>query len=150
MVHASPYTQRKVAGGTHVLGVAVLIGVVALAVPVAAQAPDQPAAVAAWALTSGRIAASAAAAMGLIGAAIGGVAVARTSGRAGSASGRRGAIAALVLGPIGLAVGGLVVVTANGGLGTGNGLGGGVVAMVVGLIATALGGLALGRSRRPA
>jgi hypothetical protein len=89
--------------------------------------------------------------VGLIGAVIGGRALARTVGHtAGGNRGRRGAIIALVLSPIGLFIGGLVVATAHGGVGTGGGLGGAVVAMMVGLIGMALGGLALARSRRAA
>ena len=103
-----------------------------------------------YTLTPERIVASAAAVVGLIGAVIGGLALARSAGRIGTGNGRRGAIVALVLGPIGLVIGGLVVATADGGLGTGNGLAGGVVAMMVGLIGMALGGLALARSRRTA
>jgi hypothetical protein len=95
----------------------------------------------AYTLTPRRFGASLAVVVALIGAVIGGRALAR-------ANGRRGAIAALVLGPIGLVSGGLVVATAKGGLGTGNGLGGGVVAMMVGLIGMTLGGLALARTRR--
>lgn len=86
----------------------------------------------------------------LIGAVIGGLALARAARNIGAGTGRRGAIVALVLGPIGLIAGGLVVATADGGLGTGNGLGGGVVAMMVGLVGMVLGGLALARSRRTA
>ena len=107
-----------------------------------------PAAVSVYTLTPERIAASVAAVVGLIGAVIGGLALARSAGRIGTGNGRRGAIVALVLGPIGLVIGGLVVATADGGLGTGNGLGGGIVAMMVGLIGMALGGLALARYRR--
>ena len=66
-----------------------------------------------------------AAVVGLIGAVIGGLALARSAGRIGTGNGQRGAVVALVMGPIGLVMGGLVVATADGGLGTGNGLGGG-------------------------
>ena len=121
---------------------------VGLAASAAAQVSDQPPAVSPYTLTPERIAASVAAVVGLIGAVIGGLALARSAGRIGAGNGRRGAIVALVMGPIGLVIGGLVVATADGGLGTGNGLGGGIVAMVVGLIGMALGGLALARSRR--
>jgi hypothetical protein len=89
----------------------------------------------------GRIAAIVAVMVGLIGAVVGGLAIAR------SANGRRRAIAALMLSPIGMAIGGLVVATAGGGLGTGHGFGGGIVALVVGLIGIALGALGLARSR---
>ena len=135
---------------SHPLLAAALIGGVGLAAPAAAQVLDQPPAVSAYTLTPERIAASAAAVVGLIGAVIGGLALARSAGRIGAGNGRRGAIVALVMGPIGLVIGGLVVATADGGLGTGNGLGGGIVAMMVGLIGMALGGLALARSRRTA
>jgi len=115
-----------------------------------AVASVEPDSVSAYTLTPERIAASSAALVGLVGAVIGGLALARSASRTGSRSGRRGAIVALVLGPIGLVIGGVVVATADGGLGTGNGLGGGIVAMMVGLIGMALGGLALARSRRAA
>jgi hypothetical protein len=127
----------------------VLVGVVGLAAPAAAQIPDQSPAVTVYTMTPERIAASSAGVIGLIGAVIGGLALVRTK-RPGAGNGRRDAIVALVLGPIGLVVGGLVVATADGGLGTGNGLGGGVVAMMVGLTGMILGGLALARSRRVA
>ena len=134
----------------HLLAAAALVAGFGLAAPVAAQVSDQPPAVSAYTLTPERIVASAAAVVALIGAVIGGLALARPAGRFGTGNGRRGAIVALVVGPIGLVIGGLVVATADGGLGTGNGLVGGVVAMVVGLIGMALGGLALARSRRTA
>ena len=129
---------------------AALVGGIGLAASAAAQVSAQPPAVTVYTITPERIAASAAAAVGLIGAVIGGLALARSPGRSGTGNGRRGAIAALVMGPIGLVIGGLVVATADGGLGTGNGLAWGIVAMMVGLIGMALGGLALVRSRRPA
>jgi hypothetical protein len=132
------------------LAAAVLVGGVGLAAPVAAQVSDQPPAVSVYTLTPERVAATVAAVVGLIGAVVGGLALARSAGRIGTGNGRRGAIVALVMGPIGLVIGGLVVATADGGLSTGNGLGGGVVAMVVGLIGMALGGLALARARRTA
>jgi hypothetical protein len=124
---------------------AIWIGFAAIA---AAQNSVRPDAVPAYTLTPKRVVASLSVVVALIGAVIGGRALARTAGRIGATNGRRGAIAALVLGPIGLVGGGLVVATASGGLGTGGGLGGGVVAMVVGLIGMMLGWLALGRSRR--
>ena len=101
----------------------------------------EPAAVSAYTMTPERLGASMGAVVALVGAVIGGLALARGNGR-------RGAVVALVLAPIGLVIGGLVVATADGGLGTGNGLAGGIVAMLVGLIGTTLGGLALARSRR--
>jgi Family of unknown function (DUF6223) len=149
IIGASPRAAWLVSRVTLLLAAA-LIGGFGLAVPAAAQASDQPPAVSAYTLTPERIAASGAAVVGLIGAVIGGLALARSAGRIGAGNGRRGAIVALVMGPIGLVIGGLVVATADRGLGTGNGLGGGIVAMVVGLIGMALGGLALARSRRTA
>ena len=134
---------------TALLAAAVVVGF-GLAASAAAQVSDQPAAAAVSGLTPKRAVAVAAVVVGLIGAVIGGLALARSAGRIGTGTGRRGAIMALVLGPIGLAIGGLVVVTADGGLGTGNGIAGGFVAMIVGLIGMALGGLALARSRRTA
>jgi hypothetical protein len=149
MIDASPRAAWLVSRITHVLAAA-LVGAVGLAAPAAAQVSDQPPAVSVYTLTPERIAATVAAVVGVIGAVIGGLALARSAGRIGTGNGRRGAIVALVMGPIGLVIGGLVVATADGGLGTGNGLGGGVVAMVVGLIGMGLGGLALVRSRRTA
>ena len=121
-----------------------------LAMPAAAQGSVQPAGIAAYTVTPKRIMASGAAVTGLIGAVIGGLALARSTGRIGAGSGRRGGIVALVLGPTAFVVGGLVVLSADGGLGSGSGIAGGVVAMIVGLIGMTLGGLAFARSRRPA
>jgi hypothetical protein len=100
-------------------------------------------------MTSGRLTASAAALVGLIGVVLGGLAL-RSAGRVGTGNGRRGAVVALVLGLIGMVLGGLVVVAADGGIGTGNGVGGAIVALVLGLIDVILGGLALARSRHRA
>jgi len=150
MINANPRAAWLVSRVTHLLAAVALIGAFGLAAPAAAQVSDQPPDVSVYTLTPERIAATVAAVVGLIGAVIGGLALARSAGRIGTGNGRRGAIVALVMGPIGLVIGGLVVATADGGLGTGNGLGGGVVAMVVGLIGMALGGLALVRSRRTA
>jgi hypothetical protein len=150
MIDASPRAAWLKSRVTHVLAGAALVGVFGLAAPAAAQVSDQPPAISVYALTPERIAATVAAVVGLMGAVIGGLALARSASRIGTGNGRRGAIVALVMGPIGLVIGGLVVATADGGLGTGNGLGGGVVAMVVGLIGMTLGGLALARSHRTA
>jgi Family of unknown function (DUF6223) len=132
---------------SELLAAAFVVGV-GPAAPAAAYVSVQPAAVSVYTLSSGRIGAIVATVVGLIGAVIGGRALARSGDRLDAGNGRRGAIVALVLGPIGLVIGGLVVVTADGGLGTGNGLGGGIVAMMVGLVGMALGGLALARARR--
>jgi hypothetical protein len=134
---------------THLVAAA-FVAAVGIAAPAAAQVSEQPPIVNAYTMTPERIAASTAAVVGLTGAVIGGLALARAARRLGPGNGRRGAIVALVLGTIGLILGGLVVVTADGGLGTGNGLAGGIVAMTVGLIGMALGGMALARSRRMA
>jgi hypothetical protein len=129
------------------LAATAVVGGFGLAAPAVAHASAQPGAATVYTMTPGRIAASTAALVGLIGAIIGGLALARSARRIGN-GGRRGAIVALVLGPIGLVIGGLVVATAEGGVGTGQGVAGGVVAMMVGLIGIAFGGLALARSRR--
>jgi Family of unknown function (DUF6223) len=150
VIDASPRAAWLVSRVTHPLAAAALVWGVGLAVPAAAQVSDQSAAVSVYTLTPERIAASVAAVVALIGAVVGGLALARSAGRISTGNGRRGAIVALVMGPIGLVIGGLVVATADGGLGTGNGLGGGVVAMMVGLIGMALGWRALARSRRTA
>ena len=132
---------------TGLLAAALLLGL-GLFMPAAAQVSGEPSSVSVNVLTPERMVASAAALVALIAAIIGGLALARSTGRVAAGTGRRGAVVALVLGPIGLIVGGLVVAAADGGLGTGNGLGGGVVAMGMGLIGMTLGGLALARSRR--
>lgn len=105
----------------------------------------QAAAVDAYAFTTGRLAGSVAALIGLAGVVIGGWALARAAGRLGG--GRRGAIVALVAGPVGLVLGGVVVATADGGPGTGGGIVGGFAALAFGLVATVLGRQARARSR---
>jgi uncharacterized protein DUF6223 len=111
-------------------------------------AADQPAAAGALTLSPGRLTATVAGVLGLIGVVAGALALARRDGRPGAGTARRRGTGALAAGLVAVALGGLVVVTADGGVGTGNGLGGGVVAVVVGLVAGALGGLARARSRR--
>jgi Family of unknown function (DUF6223) len=152
LIDASPRAAWMVPRAFGLLAAAALVGGSGLAAPAAAFASVQPADVNVYTMSPGRIGAVVAGVVGLIGVAIGGLALARSAGRnrSGTGTGRRGAIVALVLGPIGLIIGGLVVATADGGVGTGNGLGGGVVAMIVGLIGITLGGLALARSRRTA
>ena len=146
MIDACTLGARRFLPVTGVVAAILTVGL-GLATPAAAQVSDQTAAAGVYAMTLGRGAATVAVVVGLIGAAIGGRALARTDGRSGD--GRRGALLALVMGPMAVIIGGLVVVAADGGLGTGNGLGGGVVAMIVGLIGTALGGLALARQQMP-
>ena len=135
---------------THLLAAAAMVAELGLDSTTAAQVSGQASVVSPYTFTPERIAASSAALVALMGAVIGGLALARAARRMGPGNGRRGAIVALVLGPIGLIIGGLVVATADGGLGTGNGIGGGVVAMMMGMVGIALGALALARSRRTA
>jgi len=109
---------------------------------------SEPAATTVYGLTPRRLWATAGALVALVGAAIGGLALARSAGRIGIGNGRMGAIVALVAGLIAVVNGGLNLAIAKGGPGTGNGVVGAAVALVLGLIAMALGGLALARSRR--
>ncbi|TDD40388.1 hypothetical protein E1286_34345 [Nonomuraea terrae] len=104
----------------------------------------------AYAMSAGRLWSFAAALLGLAGAAVGGLALARSAGRTGNGTRRKGAFVAVAAGLAGAVVGGVVVAAAEGGPGTGYGIVGGFVAVVVGLIAMALGGLTLARSRREA
>ncbi|WP_424532052.1 DUF6223 family protein [Sphaerisporangium viridialbum] len=127
---------------------AALLGGFGLATPAAAYVLVQPTAASAYTLTAGRLWSLVAVLLGLAGAVIGGLALARSAGRTGTGTGRRGAIVALVAGLAGALIGGLVVAAADGGPGTGYGIVGGFVALVVGLIAMVLGGLALAHSRR--
>jgi hypothetical protein len=141
MIDASPRPTWVFSRVTDLLAATAVVGGFGLATLAAAHASVQPAAATVYAMTPERIAASTAALVALIGAVIGGLALARSAGRIGNGNGRRGAIVALVLGPIGVVIGGVVVATADGRVGTGNGLAGGVIGM-------ALGWLALARSRR--
>ncbi|MFC6083041.1 DUF6223 family protein [Sphaerisporangium aureirubrum] len=121
-----------------------------LATPAAAYVLVQPDPVSTTGLTAGRFWSLVAAALGLAGVVVGGLALARATGRTGTRSRGRGAVAALAAGAAGAAGGGLVVAAAEGGPGTGYGIVGGYVALVIGLISMVLGGLALARSRRTA
>ncbi|PYC68117.1 hypothetical protein C7C45_19660 [Micromonospora arborensis] len=134
----------------HLLTTAVAapLGGIDLAAPAAAHASVQPAAAAVLAMSSGRLGASVAALLGLVGAVIGGLALARPASRVGTGTGRLGAVLALAAGLTAMALGGVVVATSDSGIGTGNGRGGAFVALAVGLVSVVLGGLALGRSRR--
>ena len=125
----------------------IVLGLITLAGPFAAQVSAQPTSGSSYGMTSGRLVASTSAVLALIGVVIGVLALIRPAGRFGTASGRLGATAALAGGLIGTILGGWVAATA-GGIGTGGGLAGAIVALVLGLIALALGGLALARSRR--
>lgn len=124
---------------------ATMVGVCGLAAPAVAHVLAQPDPVGAYAMSAGRLWSAVAALLGLAGAVIGGLALARPSGRIGA--GRTGAVIPLVAGLVGAVIGGLVVAAAEGGPGTGYGIVGGYVALVVGLISMILGGLALLRSR---
>lgn len=126
---------------------AALLGVLVLATPAAAHVSAQSADVGAYTLTAARFWAAAAALLGLAGAVIGGVALARSIRGVGN-GGRRGAVVALVAGLSAVVGGVLSLAVADGGPGTGNGVLGGAAAVVLGLIAAVLGGLVLARSRR--
>jgi hypothetical protein len=122
--------------------------VLSIIAPAATAAAQESADPTSYGMTSGRLIASLAALVGLIGVVIGALALFRPAGRFGTASGSLGAIIALAAGLIGAVVGAVRVATSPGGIGTGNGLAGAIVAVVLGLIAVALGALALSRSRR--
>ncbi len=97
---------------------------------------------------SGRFGAIVAAVVGLTSVAIGGLALARSTGRIGHGNRQFRAIAALVIGLVGVVLSVVHLANSTGGFGTGNGRAGAMVALVVGLVGMALGGLALARSRR--
>ena len=99
----------------------------------------------AFTLTSGRLWSLMGAALGVAGVVIGGLTLARSTGRLA----KRGPVLALVSGLVGAGLGALVVAGAEGGPGTGGGIVGGYLALVIGLVAALLGGLATTRSRRP-
>src|SRR5262245_13905640 len=78
---------------------------------------SEPAATTVQGLTPRRLWATTAAALGLVGVAVGGLALARPASRFGTASGRLGAIVALAAGLIAVVNGGLNVAMATGGPG---------------------------------
>ncbi|MET8864849.1 DUF6223 family protein [Nonomuraea sp. NPDC004580] len=98
----------------------------------------------AYALTTGRVWSVVGAVLGLAGIAIGGLALARSTGRFG----RKGAAIALTAGLATAVIGGWIIAAAEGGPGTGYGIVGGYVDLAMALIALVLGTLALLRSRR--
>ena len=149
MIDATPRVPWLVSRVTHLLAAA-LVAWVGIAAPAAAQVSDQPPTVSVYTVTPERIAATVAAVVALIGAVIGGLALARSAHRIGAGNGRARTIWALVLGLISVIIGGLHMAYSAGGFGTGNGLAGAIVALVLGLIGMVLGGLALARSRRNA
>ena len=96
----------------------------------------------------GRTGANLALGAGLIGVAIGRLALARVAGRISTGNARTGAMAAMAVGLVGTALAALHLATSSGGPGTGNGMVGAIGAIPLGLIAMALGRRALARSRR--
>jgi hypothetical protein len=122
---------------------AVLLGFVAFARPAAADIAIAQADTPAYALTVGRLWSLVAAAIGLIGVVMGGLA--RTRALGGTNNQRRNAFLALLTGLAGSVIGGVVVVFADGGPGSGSGIVGGYLALVIGLLAIALGWLSLKR-----
>jgi hypothetical protein len=98
--------------------------------------------IAASGLGSGRVVPTVAAAVGLVGVVLGGLALKRSA----KGVGRLGAAGAAVAGLISLSVGGLHAANSAGGVGTGNGLAGARVAIALGLIAVILGGVSWYRS----
>src|SRR5215468_8767181 len=115
------------------LAVAALFGGLVHAVLVAAQV-SEPAASTVYGLTSRRLWATAVAVLALVGAVIGGLALARPASRFGTASGRLGATVALAAGLIAAVNGALNLAVANGGPGSGNGVVGAAAALVLGLV----------------
>ena len=105
---------------------------------------SEPAATTVYGPTARRLWATGAALLTLVGAGVGGLALARPGKRIGIAVG------AILAGVVGAINGGLNLALANGGPGTGNGVVGGAAAVVLGLIAVAIGSLAVARSRRTA
>jgi hypothetical protein len=108
---------------------------------------SEPAATTVYGLTVRRLWATTVVVLALVGAVIGGLALARPASRFGTATGRLGATVALATALVAVVNGVLVLAFANGGPGTGNGVVGGAAALVLGLIATAIGGVALARAR---
>ncbi|WP_152402581.1 DUF6223 family protein [Paenibacillus cellulositrophicus] len=99
------------------------------------------------AATPGRIWASLDAMLGLIGAILGGLSLARSAGRFGKGSGRRGAIVSGVVGLIVIVYALLHLTIFTGDFGTGSGRAGAIIAIVMGLVGIVLAGLTLARSR---
>ena len=139
--------KRTFAALLAALAAAALFGGLVYAVLAAAHL-SEPAATTVYGLTARRLWATAVAVLALVGAVIGGLALARPASRFGIASGRLGATMALVAGLIAAINGALNLAVASGGPGTGNGVVGGAAALVLGLIDIILGTLALARSRR--
>jgi len=100
-----------------------------------------------YGVTPGRLWATIDAMVGLIGAILAGLSLARFAGRFGTGSGRRGAIAAAVVGVIVIAYAVLHLTLFTGDFGTGDGRAGAIIAIVMGLISIVLAGLTLARSK---
>ncbi|WP_405909801.1 MULTISPECIES: DUF6223 family protein [unclassified Streptomyces] len=96
----------------------------------------------------GRTGANLALGVGLIGVAIGWLALTRVAGRISVGNARTAAMSAMAAGLVGTALAALHLATSSGGPGTGNGMVGAVAAIPLGLIAVALGRRALARPRR--
>lgn len=96
----------------------------------------------------GRTGANLALGVGLVGVAIGWLALARAAGRISTGNARTGAMSAMAAGLVGTVLAVLHLATSSGGPGTGNGLVGAIAAVPLGLIAIVLGRRALTRSRR--
>ncbi|MET9830761.1 DUF6223 family protein [Streptomyces sp. NPDC006385] len=95
----------------------------------------------------GRTGANLALGVGLVGVAIGWLALARAAGRVSTGNARTGAMSAMAVGLVGTLLAVLHLATSSGGPGTGNGLVGAIVAVPLGLAAIVLGRRALTRSR---
>src|SRR5262245_1257336 len=98
-------------------------------------------------MTSARAVALLAVGIGLISVVLGGVALARATGRLKTGSGLALSVVALVLGFIGLSVA-IVLLATSAGIGTGGGSLGAIAASLLSLIGAALGGVAFAGSRR--
>ncbi|MFF5522610.1 DUF6223 family protein [Streptomyces coeruleorubidus] len=95
----------------------------------------------------GRTGANLALGVGLLGLAIGWLALARAGGRISIGNARTGGMSAIAVGLAGTALAVLHLATSSGGPGTGNGLVGAIVAVPLGLGAVLLGRRASTRSR---
>lgn len=100
------------------------------------------------AIGDGRTGANLALGVGLIGVAIGWLALTRAAGRISTGNARTGAMAAMAVGLVCTALAALHLATSSGGPGTGNGMVGAIAAIPLGLIAMILGRRALTHSRR--
>jgi hypothetical protein len=103
------------------------------------------------AMSSGRVGPTVVALIGLISAVLGGLSIARPTGRGRIKPGQgapvrlRGATLAAALGLFAIVLGTVFAVTADGGLGTGSGLGGAIVSVALGIAGVVLGGIAKAR-----